>query len=274
MPGSLTSPLKFTPVEPDLILPVWSEPFRLLDLPLEMQRLIISHCLGGVDYDITVECERLTMLRSRYLIIGYPLPGLLYVCRHLSNLTSEIRHQLFSGRLVLNSVFTLIPLKRQARFEWLRCHTRFLHFSDSSINPERWSTYFDCFKHMQRLEVHFPNSKSLSPVPPTDLRKDKYPDLLRSTREVLDGAYDEIMISSLDKFKLALLAQLRHNKIEVFIWQRFSCACSDLVESKEVVSVQVDVEIRLTELDTVVARRTLSDHVTGKQDYRDLSNSM
>lgn len=260
MPGRLTSPLQYTPVGQDAILPVWRDPFRLLDLPLEIQRLIVFHCLGGVDYDITVECERLTMLRSRYLIIGYPLPGLLYVSRHLYDLTAEIRHQMFSGRLVLNSVFTLIPLKRQARFEWLRHHTRFLHFSDSSINPERWSTYFDCFRNMKRLEVHFPNSKKISPLSRTGLHSDEDTNNVRSAEEVLNGAYDEAMVSSLDKFKLALLAQLRHNRIEVVIWQRFSCACAGQEQSREAVWIQLDVEIRLTESHAVITRRTLSEH--------------
>lgn len=182
------------------------ETFRLLDLPAELQSLVIRHALGGL-YDITLNHERISMLRSIYRIVGISastLP-LLLTSHHIHNLTSPIRHTLFTGRLILNSVFILVPLRRQARFEWLRTHTRILHFSDSSVHPERWGRYFDTFEGLKTIEIEFPIVKKLDHAVKLD--------------DVLGGKEDQRLVGCLDRFMISLLGGYG---LEFWITARFA----------------------------------------------------
>lgn len=185
--------------------------FPLLDLPVELQRLIFYHYFGG-SYDITVDYERLTMLRSKFHILGVPSSALLRVSKHVHDHAASVRRDTFSGRLILNSVFILIPLRKQARFEWLRANTRILHFSDSSVNPERWSRYWDSFTALKRLEICFPGIKEVESAV--------------SLEDILSGKQDAALVGSLDVFRISLVDQLREAKLEVVVRQKF-CAKSE-----------------------------------------------
>lgn len=182
--------------------------FPLLDLPVELQRLIYYHYFGG-SYDITVDYERLTMLRSKFHILGVPSTDLLRVSKHVYEHAAGARRDAFSGRLILNSVFILVPLRKQPRFEWLRLNTTILHFSDSSVHPERWSRYWDSFSSLKRLEICFP--------------KIKEPDCVVELGDVLAGKVDEQLVASLDVFRMSLVDQLREDRLEVVVRQKF-CA--------------------------------------------------
>jgi len=181
--------------------------FRLLDLPVELQRLVFFHYFGGW-YDITLEYERLTMLRSRFHVKGVPPHDLLLVSKHVYEHAAPLRRSLFTGRLILHSVFILVTLRRSERFAWLKDNARILHFSDSSVHPERWSRYYGCFPDLRRLEIDFPMVKKLGV--PVDLTK------------ILDGTEDDMLIASMDAFQLSLVDQLREGRIEVILSQRFS----------------------------------------------------
>lgn len=190
--------------------------FRLLDLPLELQRLVFYHYFGG-PYDITLDNERLTMLRSRFHVLGVPPLDLLLTSQHICTHAAPIRHSLFTGRLVLNSVFILVPLRRQERFQWLRDNTRILHFSDSSVHPERWGRYFGVLQGLRRLEIVFPSVIKLG----TTNRLSAFDDW--GAEDVMDGRgeVDEWLIGSLDKFRLTLVDQLREGMLEVVVTQRY-----------------------------------------------------
>lgn len=184
--------------------------FALLDLPVELQRLVFYHYFGG-SYDITVDSERLTMLRSKFHVIGVPSTALLRVSKHVHRHAASVRRDTFSGRLILNSVFILIPLGKQPRFEWLRDNTTILHFSDSSVHPERWSRYWDSFTSLKRLEICFPKIKEV--------------DCAGRLDDVLSGKVDEALLESLDVFRMSLVDQLREDRLEVVVRQKF-CAKS------------------------------------------------
>lgn len=180
--------------------------FPLLDLPIELQRLVYFHYFGGY-YDITLEYERLTMLRSRFHVNGIPAYDLLLVSKHVCEHAGPLRLSLFTGRLILHSVFILVTIRRSERFVWLKDHTRILHFSDSSVHPERWSGYYSSFQALRRLEIDFPRIKRL-----------EYGDLDR----IMNGMEDDMLIASMDAFQLSLVDQTREGKIEVILSQRFA----------------------------------------------------
>lgn len=179
--------------------------FRLLDLPVELQRLIFLHYFDG-RYDITLEYERLTMLRSRFHVRGVPPCDLLLVSKHVHKHAAPLRQSLFTGRLILHSVFILVTLRRSDRFNWIKAHTRILHFSDSSVHPERWNRYYICFPELQRLEIDFPTVKRLEAV---------------NLDEILNGKEDDLLVASMDAFQLSLVDQLREQRIEVILSQRY-----------------------------------------------------
>lgn len=195
--GAVSDPLASSPelkhqTQHDATATDLDRKFRLLDLPVELQRLVIYHALNG-PYDITLTYERISMLRSTFKVLGIPpttLP-LLLTSHHISDLTSKWHVSLFTGRLVLNSVFILVPLRRQSRFEYLRTHTRILHFSDSSVHPERWGRYFDSFGALRQIEIEFPMVKKLDVELPLD--------------DVLGGREDQRLIGCLDRFMVSLL---------------------------------------------------------------------
>ena len=196
--------------------------FPLLDLPLELQRHVLYHALGGpAGYDITLEYERLTMLRSRFHILGIPSVNLLLASKHIFNLAHPLRQAQFTGRLILNSVFILVPLRRQDRFQWLRNHTKILHFSDSSVHPERWSRYFDSFANLQRLEIDFAVVKKLEFVPNADGDGQGLREAMTLER-VLQRKEDEALLASLDSFRIALVEQLRSGKLDVVVKQMYA----------------------------------------------------
>lgn len=206
--ASQTIPTRPAPLPP-ITKPMKIRTFRLLDLPIELQRLVFFHYFGG-EYDITLDYERITMLRTRFHIHGQPPINLLLVNKYINDHTAAMRKSLFSGRLVLNSVFILIPLQRQERFQWLRDHTRILHFTDSSVRPERWARYFESFKGLRRLEIDFPMVKKLEREGGLDLE------------DVMNGKEDDLLLSSLDEFRMALVEQLRDGRVEVVVKQRYS----------------------------------------------------
>lgn len=180
--------------------------FRLLDLPAEIQRLIYAQYYGS--WEVTLEYERLTMLRSRFHMTGVPPIDLLLTAHVVSDVARPMRWQCFSGRLILNSVFILVPLRRQERFAWLRDNVRTLHFSDSSVHPERWNRYYDSFVNLKRLEIEFPRIIELECATLTDL---------------MQGRQDEILVESLDTFRLALVEQSQAGTMEVVVGQRYTC---------------------------------------------------
>lgn len=190
--------------------------FPLLDLPVELQRLVFYHYFGG-SYDITVDSERLTMLRSKFHVIGVPSTNLLCVSKHVHRHAASVRRDTFSGRLILNSVFILIPLGKQVRFEWLRENTTILHFSDSSVHPERWSRYWDSFCRLRRLEICFPKIKEVG------MGLDREEDGTARLEDVLAGKLDQVLLGSLDVFRMSLVDQLRDDRLEVMVRQKF-CA--------------------------------------------------
>jgi len=208
--------------------------FALLDLPLELQRLVFYQYFGGF-YDITLEHERLSMLRSRFHVLGIPPLDLVLTSKYIHAHAAPIRHSLFTGRLILNSVFILVPLRRQERFLWLREHTRILHFSDSSVHPERWSTYFGALQSLGRLEIVFPSVirprlKRATPSRRSKISAWSVEDVLSGKKEV-----DEWLIGTLDEFRLTLLNQLREGHLEVVVTQRYGLGITD-EEEKFVVS--------------------------------------
>lgn len=184
--------------------------FRLLDLPVELQRLVIYHYFGG-PYDITLENERLTMLRSRFHVLGMPRSELCRVSKHIHSHAAPMRPALFTGRLILNSVFILVPLRRQDRFQWLRDHTRILHFSDSSMHPERWARYFDGLAALQKLEIAFPWPIKLEDLDEKGL----------AVKDLISGRGDAMLVGALDAFRLTLVGQLREGRLSVEIRQKY-----------------------------------------------------
>lgn len=211
--------------------------FPLLDLPIEIQRLIFYHYLGG-SYDITLEHERLTMLRSRFSITGIPSYDLLLTCKHFYEHAGPMRRSLFTGSLILHSVFILVPLKRQDRFRWLRENVQCLHFSDSSVHPERWSTYYESFRNLRRLEIDFPLVRKLLSSA-TSGQGDGGGIKLE---DVLEGKEDTLLSTSLDELQMSLLASLSTGRLEVFVTQKYNIppglglASMDAVQKGNVVS--------------------------------------
>lgn len=181
------------------------QPFRLLDLPVEIQRMVFEQYFGS--WDVTLDYERLTMLRSKFLIKGVPPVDLLLVSRSVYHECKDIRLSTFNGRLNLNSVFILVPLRRKERFDWLRQNVRILHFSDASVHPERWNRYYDNFPTLQRLEIEFPYVRGL------DHR-------CAVLSDVLDGRHDDVLLESLDSFRLALVDQLSET-LRVWVSQKY-----------------------------------------------------
>lgn len=196
--------------------------FPLLDLPVELQRLVFYHYFGGT-YDITVDSERLTMLRSKFHVLGMPSTALLRVSKHVNRHATSVRRDSFSGRLILNSVFILIPLGKQSRFEWLRENTTILHFSDSSVHPERWSRYWDSFCSLRRLEICFPKVKEVECGGGDGVGGGTNAPRGIGLAEILDGKVDDVLLGSLDLFRMCLVNQLREDKLEVVVRQKF-CA--------------------------------------------------
>lgn len=192
--------------------------FPLLDLPIEIQRLIFYHYIGGA-YNITLEHERLTMLRSRFSITGIPAYDLLLTCKHFYEHAAPMRKTLFTGSLILHSVFILVPLKRQDRFKWLRENVQCLHFSDSSVHPERWSTYYESFTNLRRLEIDFPLVRKLSRQPNSDSGKCES---FVKLEDVLEGKEDDLLSTSLDQLQMSLLASLSSGRLEVFLTQKYT----------------------------------------------------
>ncbi|KAK5089370.1 hypothetical protein LTR70_007082 [Exophiala xenobiotica] len=243
--------------------------FPLLSLPLELQRLILTHALGGPHgYNITLENERLTMLRSRFHVYGLPPISLLLVSRHLHTHAAPIRAALFTGRLILNSVFILVPLRRQERFAWLREHTRILHFSDSSVHPERWGRYFGVLGGLRRLEIVFGGVVRVG--------RDKdagvgvgvgvgFAGQGWSVQRVMGGGreVDEWLVGSLDGFRLALVDQLREGRLEVVVTQRYDLKGGMVGDEEEEIVVSpmnfplclFEIDIKLTENGAEVVRR-------------------
>lgn len=187
------------------VTPTFSGPFRLMSLPLEIRRLVYEHYCGS--WEVTLDYERLTMLRSKFNVLGVPPLDLLLASKTLYHEARDIRLHTFNGRLNLNSVFILVPLRKKDRFDWLRRNVRTLHFSDSSVHPERWNRYYDNFPNLQRLEIEFPHVIGL------DGRCGKLD-------EVLQGRHDGLLLQSLDMFRLALVDQLSE-MVQVIVSQRY-----------------------------------------------------
>lgn len=173
-----------------------SRPFRLLALPLEIQNLIYTHYFGR--WSVTLDYERYSMLRSRLEVRDVPSMKILRVSRHVSRTADEIRMRCFTGRLFLNSVFVLVSLRKKTGFEWLKRHVRILHFSDSSVRPERWYRYYESFVGLERLEIDFPRLIKIGAEA----------DCL-DLESVLSGERDDVLLTAnLEDFRTSLIGEL------------------------------------------------------------------
>ncbi|KAK5075392.1 hypothetical protein LTS08_001540 [Lithohypha guttulata] len=237
--------------------------FPIVDLPLELQRLIFYHYLGG-PYDITLENKRINMLCSRFLIFGIPSNALLLTCRHFNDHAGPMRKALFTGRLVLHSVFILVDLNRRERFEWLRKNIQCLHFSDSSVHPERWSRYFDSLTSLRRLEINFPIVKRLR-VPASCVGGDEEPAV--RVEDLLMGREDALLLANLDPFQMALVESLSSRRLEVVVTQKYACGRKTSDTAREVNQNQdgvIVVEIKLNENGAQIMSRRRGDcHADG-----------